>query len=111
MRPKIWFVTRRTARAAGVGGPTPLDGARGGRPGAVHTDPGPQRGQRRLILTGLVTFTLASLVTGLAQTQTLLLGRRIAQGVGAALLSPGAGDHHQQLPRAGTQQGPEHLGR
>jgi EmrB/QacA subfamily drug resistance transporter len=47
-------------------------------------------GTRPIILTGLVIFTLASLVTGLAQTQTMLLGGRVAQGVGAALLSPAA---------------------
>ena len=47
-------------------------------------------GTRPMILTGLVIFTLASLVTGLAQTQTVLLGGRVAQGVGAALLSPAA---------------------
>jgi EmrB/QacA subfamily drug resistance transporter len=47
-------------------------------------------GTRPMILTGLVIFTLASLVTGLAQTQTVLLGGRIGQGVGAALLSPAA---------------------
>jgi MFS family permease len=40
-------------------------------------------GTRPIILTGLVIFTLASLATGLAQTQTVLLGGRIAQGVGA----------------------------
>jgi len=42
------------------------------------------------MLTGLVIFTLASLASGLAQHETLLLGGRIAQGVGAALLSPAA---------------------
>jgi EmrB/QacA subfamily drug resistance transporter len=47
-------------------------------------------GARPIILTGLVIFTLASLVTGLAQTQTMLLGGRVGQGVGAALLSPAA---------------------
>jgi EmrB/QacA subfamily drug resistance transporter len=47
-------------------------------------------GTRPIILTGLVIFTLASLVTGLAQTQTVLLGGRVGQGVGAALLSPAA---------------------
>src|SRR5215217_8876916 len=47
-------------------------------------------GTRPIILTGLVIFTLASLVTGLAQTQTVLLGGRVAQGAGAALLSPAA---------------------
>ena len=68
-------------------------------------------GTRPIILTGLVIFTLASLVTGLAQNELLLLGGRVGQGLGAALLIPGrAGDHHQQLPRRGTQQGPEHMG-
>ena len=47
-------------------------------------------GTRPMILTGLVIFTLASLATGLAQNQTVLLGGRIGQGVGAALLSPAA---------------------
>src|SRR4030095_13124359 len=47
-------------------------------------------GTRPIILTGLVIFTLASLATGLAQTQTVLLGGRIAQGVGGALLSAAA---------------------
>ncbi|HET7518120.1 MAG TPA: MFS transporter [Actinomycetes bacterium] len=47
-------------------------------------------GMRPLILTGLVIFTLASLASGLAQNQTVLLGGRVGQGVGAALLSPAA---------------------
>jgi EmrB/QacA subfamily drug resistance transporter len=47
-------------------------------------------GTRPIILTGLVIFTLASLASGLAQTQTVLLGGRVGQGVGAALLSPAA---------------------
>jgi EmrB/QacA subfamily drug resistance transporter len=47
-------------------------------------------GTRPIILTGLVIFTLASLVTGLAQHETVLLGGRIGQGAGAALLSPAA---------------------
>src|SRR5829696_1259809 len=47
-------------------------------------------GTRPVILTGLVIFTLASLVTGLAQNETVLLGGRVGQGVGAALLSPAA---------------------
>jgi EmrB/QacA subfamily drug resistance transporter len=47
-------------------------------------------GARPMMLTGLVIFTLASLASGLAQNETLLLGGRIAQGVGAALLSPAA---------------------
>ncbi|MFF2847777.1 DHA2 family efflux MFS transporter permease subunit [Streptomyces sp. NPDC058001] len=47
-------------------------------------------GARRTLLTGLVLFTAASLVTGLAASAPLLLGGRMAQGVGAALLSPSA---------------------
>jgi EmrB/QacA subfamily drug resistance transporter len=47
-------------------------------------------GTRPIILTGLVIFTLASLVTGMAQNEILLLGGRVGQGVGAALLSPAA---------------------
>jgi MFS family permease len=47
-------------------------------------------GSRPVMLTGLVIFTLASLASGLAQNETLLIGGRIGQGVGAALLSPAA---------------------
>jgi EmrB/QacA subfamily drug resistance transporter len=47
-------------------------------------------GTRPIILTGLGIFTLASLVTGLAQSETVLLGGRVGQGAGAALLSPAA---------------------
>jgi EmrB/QacA subfamily drug resistance transporter len=47
-------------------------------------------GTRAVMLTGVVIFTLASLITGLAQTQTVLLAGRVGQGVGAALLSPAA---------------------
>ncbi|MGW6458269.1 MFS transporter [Streptomyces sp. NPDC055078] len=47
-------------------------------------------GARRTLLAGLLVFTAASLVTGLAQSAPALIGGRIAQGVGAALLSPAA---------------------
>src|SRR5215216_3058484 len=47
-------------------------------------------GSRPVMLTGLVIFTLASLASGLAQNETLLIGGRIGQGIGAALLSPAA---------------------
>ncbi|NIH84345.1 MFS transporter [Amycolatopsis granulosa] len=47
-------------------------------------------GAKRIALTGLLVFTAASLVTGLAGSSGVLLGGRIAQGVGAALLSPSA---------------------
>jgi EmrB/QacA subfamily drug resistance transporter len=47
-------------------------------------------GTRPVILTGLVIFTLASLVSGLAQNESVLLSGRAGQGAGAALLSPAA---------------------
>lgn len=47
-------------------------------------------GAKRVVLTGLLIFTAASLATGLATTPGMLLGGRVAQGVGAALLSPSA---------------------
>ncbi|WBP85065.1 MFS transporter [Kitasatospora cathayae] len=47
-------------------------------------------GARRLLVTGLVLFTTASLATGLAGNAEVLIGGRLAQGVGAALLSPAA---------------------
>jgi EmrB/QacA subfamily drug resistance transporter len=47
-------------------------------------------GARRLTLTGLVVFTGASLLSGLAASPAVLLTGRALQGVGAALLSPAA---------------------
>jgi EmrB/QacA subfamily drug resistance transporter len=47
-------------------------------------------GARPTMLTGVVIFTLASLASGLAQNEILLIGGRVGQGVGAALLSPAA---------------------
>jgi EmrB/QacA subfamily drug resistance transporter len=47
-------------------------------------------GSRRVVLTGLIVFTLASLLTGLAGSPEVLLGGRVAQGIGAAMLSPAA---------------------
>jgi EmrB/QacA subfamily drug resistance transporter len=47
-------------------------------------------GSRRVVLTGLGVFTLASLVTGLANGPEVLLAGRVAQGIGAAMLSPAA---------------------
>ncbi|WP_426403936.1 MFS transporter [Streptomyces sp. R-07] len=47
-------------------------------------------GARRVLLTGLALFTAASLVCGLAPNATVLLTGRVAQGIGAALLSPAA---------------------
>jgi EmrB/QacA subfamily drug resistance transporter len=47
-------------------------------------------GARRVVLTGLLVFTAASLATGLADGAAMLIGGRVAQGVGAAILSPAA---------------------
>jgi EmrB/QacA subfamily drug resistance transporter len=47
-------------------------------------------GRRRMLLTGLTVFALASLTAGLANTSGLLVAARLVQGVGAALLAPAA---------------------
>ena len=47
-------------------------------------------GRRRVLITGLIVFAGASLVGGLAHTESLLIGARFAQGLGAAMLSPAA---------------------
>jgi EmrB/QacA subfamily drug resistance transporter len=46
--------------------------------------------RRAVFLTGLLVFTLASLLSGLAASGEMLIGARAAQGVGAALLTPAA---------------------
>ena len=47
-------------------------------------------GAKRVVLAGLLIFTAASLLAGLADSAILLLGGSVAQGVGATLLSPAA---------------------
>jgi EmrB/QacA subfamily drug resistance transporter len=47
-------------------------------------------GRRLVLVTGLVVFAGSSLVGGLAHTESLLIGARFAQGIGAAMLSPAA---------------------
>ncbi|TML73304.1 MAG: MFS transporter, partial [Actinobacteria bacterium] len=47
-------------------------------------------GRKRLFLVGLVIFTAASLLNGLATTSGMLIGFRALQGLGAALISPAA---------------------
>src|ERR1700680_241653 len=47
-------------------------------------------GHRRLFLTGIMLFTLASLACGLARTQGFLVTARAIQGLGGAVVSGGA---------------------
>jgi EmrB/QacA subfamily drug resistance transporter len=47
-------------------------------------------GRRRMFMGGLVLFAVASLLGGLAQSDTWLIIARAAQGLGAALVSPAA---------------------
>jgi len=55
----------------------------GGRLGDLY-------GRRRMFMTGLATFAVASLLGGIAQNEALLLGARGLQGLGAALAAPAA---------------------
>jgi MFS family permease len=47
-------------------------------------------GRRRMFVTGLVVFSLASLAGGLAGDTALLIAARVVQGAGAALVAPAA---------------------
>src|ERR1044072_2380056 len=55
----------------------------GGRLGDLY-------GRRKIFMTGLTIFAVASLLGGLAQNEALLLGARGLRGLGAALASPAA---------------------
>ncbi len=47
-------------------------------------------GRRRMFITGLILFSAASLLGGLAQSETWLIAARAVQGLGAAVVSPAA---------------------
>ncbi len=49
---------------------------------------GDQRGRRRMYLLGLVIFMVASVIAGLATSGTMLIGARLLQGVGGAMIVP-----------------------
>ena len=51
---------------------------------------GDRLGRRRVYLVGVGWFALASLLCALAPSTEMLVGARVLQGVGAALLTPGA---------------------
>jgi len=45
-------------------------------------------GRRLIFVTGIVVFTVASLLCGLAASSEMLIGARVLQGAGAALMNP-----------------------
>src|SRR3954470_5076379 len=47
-------------------------------------------GRRRVFLVGIVVFTVASLLAGLAWSESSLIAARAAQGLGAAIITPAA---------------------
>jgi len=51
---------------------------------------GDQFGRKRVYLIGVVSFTAASILCGLANTPRLLIAGRALQGIGAAFLVPGS---------------------
>jgi EmrB/QacA subfamily drug resistance transporter len=51
---------------------------------------GDRFGRRRVFVTGVVAFAAASAACGIAQSPGQLVGARILQGVGGALLTPGS---------------------
>jgi EmrB/QacA subfamily drug resistance transporter len=71
-----WTVTAYTLTLAGL---ILLGGALGDR-----------HGRRRIFVTGVIWFALASALCGLAPTIGVLIGARALQGIGGALLTPGS---------------------
>src|SRR5690349_24451831 len=47
-------------------------------------------GRRRMFMSGLILFSLASFAGGIAQSETWLIAARAVQGLGAAIVSPAA---------------------
>jgi EmrB/QacA subfamily drug resistance transporter len=45
-------------------------------------------GRRRMFIAGLAIFTIASLACGLATSEEFLIGARVVQGIGSALMNP-----------------------
>ncbi|RKR92053.1 EmrB/QacA subfamily drug resistance transporter [Micromonospora pisi] len=51
---------------------------------------GDRFGRRRIFVVGVVWFAIASLLCGLAPSEEILVAARVLQGIGGALLTPGA---------------------
>jgi MFS family permease len=47
-------------------------------------------GRRRILITGTALFALSSMACGLAQSSGTLIGARLVQGLGAAMMTPAA---------------------
>lgn len=47
-------------------------------------------GRKRVFMIGIALFTLASVLCGFAQSPGLLIGMRVVQGIGGALMTPGS---------------------
>src|SRR5215207_5352805 len=63
-------------------------------------------GRRRVFLTGLGVFTVASLASALATNEAVFFAARAGQGAGSGAAVPGrAVDHHDHLPRPGPRKG------
>jgi EmrB/QacA subfamily drug resistance transporter len=45
-------------------------------------------GRRRIFVLGIIVFTVASFLCGIAESSEVLIGARVLQGVGAALMNP-----------------------
>jgi EmrB/QacA subfamily drug resistance transporter len=51
---------------------------------------GDRYGRKRVFMTGIAIFATASLVCGLSPTASILIGARVVQGIGCALMVPGS---------------------
>jgi EmrB/QacA subfamily drug resistance transporter len=51
---------------------------------------GDRFGRRRIFITGVIWFAVASLLCGLAPSAAILIAARVVQGAGGALLTPGS---------------------
>ena len=68
-------------------------------------------GRRLMFVVGLAIFTGSSLACGLAGSASVLIGARVVQGIGAALMNPATLDHHGDVPAEAARHGDRHLGR